>query len=404
MPKVRCWLCSGTAVATLVRAGMHPVSNRFLRAGSDATPRFNLALAQCAECGLVQLEHPVPVPAVVPQYEWITYNEPEGHLDAVAQLIRQLPGLSDASVTGGISYKDDSTLARLARFGLPQAWRLDTHGDLGAEGYAGLETIQDSLDVARAADVARRRARVDVLVVRHILEHVYAPIGFSAALRELVRPDGYLVFEVPDCTPTLEGPDYTTIWEEHVAYFTPATFRGALARLGFEVVTMESYPYPYENSLVAITRPLGGVLGETTDMQHELARAERFAAEFAGQRTVVRNFIGALRLQGRRIAVFGAGHLACMFINLMDVANDIEFVVDDHPGKWGLLMPGSHLPIRHSQDLMSEGIDICLSSLSPESEEKVIAKQGPFLERGGQLLSLFPSSRRWLMAAVSAGQ
>ena len=69
-----------------------------------------------------------------------------------------------------------------------------------------------------------------------------------------MSPEGYVVFEVPDATRALDRLDYTTVWEEHVLYFTPATLRGCLERAGFEVVSLESYPYTLENSLVAIVR------------------------------------------------------------------------------------------------------------------------------------------------------
>ena len=77
--------------------------------------------------------------------------------------------------------------------------------------------------------------------------------------------------------------------------------------------------------------------------------------------------------------MFGAGHLACMFINVMGLNDEIAFVVDDHPAKRGLRMPGSSLPILPSSALIDDGVSVCLTSLSPESEEKVIRNQASFL-------------------------
>ena len=39
-------------------------------------------------------------------------------------------------------------------------------------------------------------------------------------IKKLVNDNGYLIFEVPDCSDGLKNRDYTTIWEEHVLYFT----------------------------------------------------------------------------------------------------------------------------------------------------------------------------------------
>ena len=72
----------------------------------------------------------------------------------------------------------------------------------------------------------------DVLLVRHVIEHCYDIHAALRALRSLVRPGGYVVFEMPDARRALDRLDYSTIWEEHLFYFTPATIRQALAVAG----------------------------------------------------------------------------------------------------------------------------------------------------------------------------
>ena len=56
-----------------------------------------------------------------------------------------------------------------------------------------------------------------------------------------------------------------------------------------------------------------------------------------------------------------------------------------------MLMPGSRVPIRGAAAL--KDIDICLLSLNPESEQKVVAKHQEFRESGGRFLSIFALSQ-----------
>jgi hypothetical protein len=102
--------------------------------------------------------------------------------------------------------------------------------------------------------------------------------------------------------------------------------------------------------------------------------------------------LSRLQHDGGRVALFGAGHLAVKFLNLFGLKDLVYCVIDDHPDKAGLCMPGSGLPVRPSSVLIEERIDLCLLALSPESERKVIAARHDYASRGGRFRSIFASS------------
>jgi C-methyltransferase C-terminal domain/Putative zinc binding domain len=393
-----CFLCRSADLAPLLDVGAQPISNRFLRSADEPEERFPIALRQCAACGLVQIDTPVPARALIPPYEWITYNEPEGHLDDLVAVLMRLPGIGSGAVAAGVSFKDDSTLARLERRGL-RTWRLDLRHDLevadAGSGY-GVETIQDRLTPAAARRIVQQRGPADVLLVRHILEHAGVPLEFIEALKILIRPGGYIVLEVPDCSRAMDGCDYTTIWEEHTLYFTPLTFCHSLSLAACNVVFTANYPYPFENSLVAIAQTNGAGAGLAAPaLVRERERGLAFGRSFVGQREKIRRCLLQRRTRGR-IVLFGAGHLACMYVNVFGVAGVIDAIVDDNPHKQGLFMPGSRLPIAGSSVLQNDGVSLCLLSLNPIGEEKVIEKNTAFVERGGTFASIFPASARAL--------
>ena len=400
----RCLVCGVDAVSTLLDGGAHPVASHFLATQDQSETTHAMVLGQCGSCGLIQLTQGAPATALVAPFEWVSYNEPEGHLDTLAQVLRSLLGVTQESAIGGISFKDDSTLARLKALGFSNVRRLEPEADLGITGpRAGLETIQAQLGAERGTALAQRDGAFDVLIARHIVEHAHDLATFVEGLKSLLRPGGYLVVEVPDCTSMLEICDYTMLWEEHVAYFTPATLRGLFAPLGLELDRLMIYPYPTENSLVAIAKIADGVDQQATPdptvVRDELARASIYGAGLQPRREAVATTIAAAVVDGKRVAMFGAGHMACMFIDLMGIADGIDCVIDDHPEKVGMFLPGSRLPIVASTVLADPTLGLCLMSLSPESEAKVIAKHRAFEARGGVFASIFPSSKRALSDA-----
>src|SRR4051812_27077678 len=104
-----CLGCGGAGVTTLVNFGPQPPSNRFVPVGASDLDAHTLCLGQCNTCGLVQLIDPMPIAMVRSHYPWLSYSEPDGHLDAVASRLSELVG-ADARILG-LTATDDRLLA-----------------------------------------------------------------------------------------------------------------------------------------------------------------------------------------------------------------------------------------------------------------------------------------------------
>ena len=381
---------------TLLNAGLHPVSNRYLRSRLDEEVMYPLIIGQDKKSGVISLTTSFPPQELIPRFDWISYNEPEPHLDHTVDFLCRLEGVNEKSVVGGITFKDDSTLLRFARRGF-KTWRLDIHDDLNiVEKGAGTESIQAALNTQKAHKISKKNGHADILIVRHILEHVYDLLEFISALKLLVSKNGYIVFEIPDCTRSLELFDYTMLWEEHLYYFTPFTLKIMLNICGFELIRFENYDYPFENSMVAVTRVSDNQTVKIPEdrLRVELVRGKQYGKEFGEYRTKFREIFTEYHQKNGKIALLGAGHLAGMFIWLFQLQEFIECVIDDNPQKQGLLMPASRLPILSSHVLLEEEISLCLLGLNPMNEDKVISNNQEFIEKGGKFLSIFPASPR----------
>ncbi len=388
-----CRCCTG-ALEVLLDLGDQPICSHFQASATESVARHPLALAQCRACGQLQIQDPAPVKLLRSPHNWVSYIEPEGHLDRLVDELCALPGAGPQWRVGGVTYKDHSTLERLRQRGWNSLWQLDPAADLEIEdGAADLAVIQELLTPERARRAAAKHGRADLLLVRHILEHTYAPGPFLAALKDLVVPGGLVVFECPDSQQAFLQRDYTVLWEEHLWYFTPELFSRFFTHFGQRFDRLLIYHYAVENSLVALVSPHAPVDGSRLPspgtVQTEHARMLRYAGDFSRQRTAWQEWV---RLAGGRVAAFGAGHSMCAFINFFVLNKSIEFIADDHPRKQGLFLPGNAVPIRPSAQLQAGGIEHCLMGLSPESETKVLARQEPAQQAGVRFVSIFPAS------------
>lgn len=394
-----CQGCGHAPVGLLVDLGRQPLSNRFLTERAAAEDRFPLSVGQCARCGLVQLVDLPPSTELLPRFAWMTYREPEDHIpDLAKRLVAEL-GLGPRSRICAFSSKDHSTLDALAPLGVTNGWRLSAEPALaGGRPTAAVETLTDIITPEIASSLAAAGGKADLVVIRQILEHTANLPRLLESLHALLAPGGTVMVEIPDCAVWLRQPDYTGIWEEHRLYLTPETAGAAFRHGGFAVQAMHRFPYPFEDSLVFLLSPSTAKQPASSTVAEELEVGRRFGAQFKETSRRCAEAIADLRRRHGKVALFGAGHYACAFLNYLDLGAGIEAVIDDNVNKVGLFMPGTRLPIVPSSVLAAGDINVCLTCFAPEYEERVMAKHGAFTSRGGVFRSIFQNSGRHLLA------
>lgn len=391
----KCYLCEKNAVTELINFGKQPVAHRFLKSNNEKEYSGPIVLGQCEQCALIQQLDPMPVSELKSRFEWLTRVEPERHLDDLVQKLVRLPGITKDSRVFGISWKEDTTLKRLNALGYLNTYRLQK-ADLGIEDLlSDVETIQAQLTFKQSQEIVKEKGQADIVISRHLVEHAFDIKELLRALKNLLRPGGYLVLEIPDCQRSMDFYDYTTIWEEHILYFTPVTFKAMFAYGGFSLMSLIKEDYPLEYSYIGIAQVHEKVQPKQLDVQvltQEFERAKKFANHLMARRKELKEYLMDYKKKHGKIAIFGAGHMCATFINILQLKECFEFVVDDNPHKKGMYMPGSLLPILGSNAILERDIKLCLLTLSPASEENVLKKNHEFVTRGGLFKSIFPAN------------
>jgi SAM-dependent methyltransferase len=390
-----CQACSSESIKEILDLGKQYVSHHFL--DQKKPESGELSLAVCKSCGLTQLQKRIEQEKLVPRYSWLTCTEPEDHLDQLVETFYQKGFISNESSVGAITFKDDTTLERIEKRGIKNTWRLDPKNDLGIDQLTfSVETVQKYF--SEKWPYLTHIEKVDFLIIRHVLEHAFDLPSFIQGLRSLVKPGGRIYFEVPDCERAFQQLDFTTIWEEHLVYFTEMTFKRTLESYGLIVEHFEIAEYPTENSLIAVaeisdkTQETSGFSPST--IRPEIEQVDFFARNFLEKKQQLQSYFVNRKENGKKLALFGAGHMAVAFLNFYQLSEYFDFVVDDNSYLSGLSLPGSNLPVYPSQKLYDENIDECYLTLAPSSETKVVSKHQKFVESNHSFFSIFPQSSR----------
>lgn len=130
----------------------------------------------------------------------------------------------------------------------------------GVEPYSPEATRGGPLAVFNSLEEAEQLAPYDAITLWYVFEHVHDPHLLLAQCRKLLKPNGKLIFEVPN----LAGWP-VQIWGElwagfdaprHTIHFTPASAKTILEINGWRIKSL-SYPVQAVNSVFALGRYLG---------------------------------------------------------------------------------------------------------------------------------------------------
>jgi len=264
------------------------------------------------------------------------------------QILRRLPA---SPVVVEIGYGDGSFLEALS-IRCPQGRFIgfDPHGAPLPDG-ARLELRRELFQPA----VHLAATRPDLIISRHVLEHLSDPLAFIQHLAVTAacldrRPLMYM--EVPCIDRALETGRTADFYYEHNSHFTTASFCRMLDRSGAELQTLG---HGYDGEVVYAFVQLEAK-GESVDnglaALNFLTQARRAQVSIAAQLT-------ALYVSRKRVAIWGGTGKSAAFIHahLVD-AERFPIIVDSDAAKVGTFVPGTGQCIRFRDWLVENPVDV----------------------------------------------
>tara|TARA_Y100000768_G_scaffold224296_1_gene169380 strand:- start:3488 stop:4663 length:1176 start_codon:yes stop_codon:yes gene_type:complete len=358
----------------IINLGLQPVSNRYSKHPDKNCLKTNLILEQSNKTGIIKLKNSENPIIYKPLVKWIKHEEPELHLDQFVQTILKKYFYNKKIIVGGISSKDDSTLDRFFKLG-HKIWRINKKKDLKISSNSGIETIQHYLRKNKINYLNKRYNKVDFLVVRHIWEHVYDQKEFSQLLKALIKKEGIIFIEIPDCRKLLKSKDITMIWEEHLYYYTSETIITSLRQNGFRIISKKVINYPTENNILLCIKPYkkkNEIILKRHSLKKEINLGIDFKRQYQKNKKYLHKLLSEIIKKKRKIVLFGGGHRALAFIAYYDIYNYISFIIDDDINKKGMFMPGSSIQIKSSNEIYNRENLFLLLAVNLTSEKKLI--------------------------------
>jgi hypothetical protein len=198
----------------------------------------------------------------------------------------------------------------------------------------------------------------EVVVCRHVIEHVLDPIELLKSVRTGVvnLPTTQVFFETPCVEWILRHRVFWDFFYEHCSLFSAVSLATAFQLAGFSV---ESVRHVFSGQYLWLqARPAVGTKTPQRN-SHVSNVSDRAMALGWRERQTVAQWRSELTSQNAkgRVAVWGAGAKGVTFCNLADPdAHLIDCVVDMNPAKQGRFVAGTGHPIVAPQQLVERDV------------------------------------------------
>lgn len=401
----RCRLCGGSKLSHFFSLKELPIAHYLRKGPQDPDPRFTVDFESCLDCGLLQIVEPIPPDLIYGEADTYTtgFQRPR-HLD---DLITTTVARQDPAKAIDVGCNDGTLLDALRHAGYAQLIGIEPNPVAAAAArQKGHEVYTTYLTTEVATQIVADHGEFDTVYLRHVVEHVSELETFFAGIRTLLRNDGLLVLELPEVEEGFGLGSPAILWEEHVSYFTPAQAEYMLERFGFQICDRRRYVFG-GGSLAFVARKKSIPVASTPELPDPSRNIEllhRFADGMKRQRAELQRLVAEARAGGLQVLVYGAAPRSCLLVSACQIAEMIDFVIDDRQDIQSRLMPGTSRAVRSLADVAQSagGKVLCLLGVGSENEFKVRAKLEEAVGGTIVFVSLFPP--RDTLASVAAAR
>jgi len=356
----RCPVCGTTATTRCLRLKDIPVNCSALwytKEQGQAAARGTIELALCSHCGLIfnAAFDPKRLEYDRSYDNTLTYSPAfRSYAESLGERLVSSHKLHRKDVIE-IGCGNGDFLDRLCELGQNRGIGFDPSAE--SRTRPGLPEIVGAL-----FSTAHAARSVDFVCCRHVLEHIEAPRELLDLVWGCLSPrEGSVYFEVPNAGSVLAGPTTWDVIYPHYTYFTPPSLRYLFESSGFEVIKIApTFGEQFLGVEARISRPGRSVLPDARGVAAVSRLANRFDLKLREAVFRWSRFIEYASVEGRRVALWGAGAKSVTFLNVIPGAERVECVVDLNPRKQGAFIPGTAQQVMPPERLIDFRPDVII--------------------------------------------
>lgn len=351
---LNCAWCERPLGEALVRFGRHPIAGglSMTREAALNARKYELDWYFCGSCSFFQ-QHSAAFQRELLEEIYPQQLNTYGMLPWVREYMQQMIGRVRERFGGKgkvleVGCNDGSALDMFRNAGFSPYGIEPGEKMVEACRALNLEVVHDFLSAKNAGEMVARNGQMDVILIRHVLEHVLNLKEFLIAVRGFMHERSTLIIEVPSILEILRNHHIDGMTHPHVSMFSVTSLEHMLREVGLFLHDVATVPTD-GGSILMWWKTVQGepsasvLLQRKAEEMRGLRKADTYRAlqaHFDATSAAMGEFAGVLR-RGKPCVGYGAGAKGSAILNWFGLTDAIPVVVDRAPAKVGTWVPGT---------------------------------------------------------------
>jgi hypothetical protein len=266
----------------------------------------------------------------------------------------------------------------------------------------GIPTDITFFNTNYADGMVSRNCSADLIIGNNVLAHNPNLNDFVKGLRIALNPHGVITMEFPHVLQLMENNQFDTIYQEHYSYLSLYSVRYLFNAHHLEIFDVDELPTHggslriYAKHQADQTNSMSPRVAGMLDKEKQAglldpATYEHFRKKVEGTKRALLECLISVKNEGKTIVGYGAPAKGNTLLNYCGIRTDfLNYTVDANPHKQNLYLPGTHIPIRHPDQIRIDKPDYIL--ILPWNIKEEIMNQLSFVHMwGGKFILPIPS-------------
>ena len=372
-----CRSCGFPLFRPFLDLGNSPLSNAYLSENAihKRETYFPLEVYFCDHCSLVQLdEYEAPEHIFSSDYAYFSSYSSSwlDHSRVYVEMMITRFKFDRSSFVMEIASNDGYLLQYFKEHHIPVKGVEPARKTADIAIGKGIPTDVTFFNTCYAQEMVNQKNFPDLIIGNNVLAHNPNLNDFLEGIRMVLSPQGIVTMEFPHVLQLLENNQFDTIYHEHYSYLSLHAVRYLFYAHNLELFDVEELP-THGGSLRIYAKHKNDFSKEISPAVARLVKKEsdagllsaetyrEFGLKVAATKRNLLQFLIIVKNEGKKIAGYGAPAKGNTLLNYCGIRSDyLDYTVDANPHKQNLYLPGTHIPIRHPDQIREDKPDYIL--------------------------------------------